>query len=161
MLLKWSWGAPCHSYWWIMIEFTQKHHSNSQIICLSCPCFPIFAVFFCGWVTADVRAKQQYRENVLIHDRKNTCKKFTAKVFFSPTEQFETSQTVKCKHAETFWISECFIAFCCISLIHDIQNVWVLKHNRVFKMVTNCVFLLLFFVVAVIKIETTTHPGWI
>lgn len=68
MPLNWSWAALCDGCWWIII-FTWKHHSYIHRICLSCPHFPIFAVFFCGWVTADVRAtQQQYREKLLIHD---------------------------------------------------------------------------------------------
>lgn len=48
--------------------------------------FPIFAIFFCGWVTPDVCAKQQqYRENVLIHDKtkkhQTSCKTLLEKTF--------------------------------------------------------------------------------
>lgn len=78
MVLTWSWAALCDDCWWIMIEVAWKHHPNTQIIRLFIyPCFPILAVgrLFCGWVTADVRAKQQYGENLLIHDLKKTKKK--------------------------------------------------------------------------------------
>lgn len=57
-LLNWSWATER----WITIKFTWKHHFFIQIVCLSCPHFPIFALFVCGWATADVCAKQQNGE---------------------------------------------------------------------------------------------------
>lgn len=107
--------------------------------------FPIFAIFFCGWVTPDVCAKQQqYRENVLIHAKtkkhQTSCKTLLEKTVLQLNSLKHHNRFIG-KNLETFCaccVFECFIAFGCISLIHEIQSVWVVKHKTIQNLCFHC-----------------------
>lgn len=113
-----SWGRALYNgYWWITNLFTLKHQSHMCIICLSCQHFPILALFFCGWITAAVCAKQQqYREKLLIHDKKNT--RLHAQCNWknsSPNEEFWNITQFTGRYSEKFYVRcvlQYFIAFC-------------------------------------------------
>ncbi len=59
---------------------------------------------------------------------------FSGKKLFSNriVRNIENSLLIKCRHVETFCarcVFECFVAFCCVSLTHEIESVGVVKHK--------------------------------
>lgn len=56
-----TWHPLCHSNESHLNSDENITHTSLHVICLSHPYFPILAVFFCGWITADVWAKTTTR----------------------------------------------------------------------------------------------------
>lgn len=56
-----TWQPLCHSNESHLNSDENITHTSLHVICLSHPYFPILAVFFCGWITADVWARTTIR----------------------------------------------------------------------------------------------------